>query len=174
MISSRDIGSIQANAPTVREHEEAMSNSSRNIDCFNAVAAHLFSVLYDSFPNAIHVETADVARGAAGDLEPDQLREWERIAASTVSWLAEEEFLHVHSAVYGGFMNVRLSMKGLTVLGYIPVSIKPDEPPEPLIVRLKRFAGKGIEGATTDAVKHVLGQIFKLGLGYVTSAGTSS
>jgi len=121
-----------------------------------------------------YVESADVAREAGEDLESDQLREWERIAASTVSWLAEEGFLHVQSAVYGGFINVRLSMKGLTILGYIPVSIKPNEPADPLIVRLKRSDGKGIEGATTDTVKYVLGQIFKLSLDYVASAGTSS
>lgn len=151
-----------------------MSDSSPNIDRFNALAAHLFSVLYDSFPHAVKVETAVLAREAAArDLELDELRDWDRTAASTVSWLAEEGFLRFEAAAYGNLIGVRLSMKGLTVLGYIPVSIKSSETVEPLIGRLKRSVGKGVEGAATDAVKHVLGQIFDLGLRYVASTGTS-
>jgi hypothetical protein len=38
-----------------------MTDSSANIDRFNALAAHLFSVPYDSFPKAVDIESAVVA-----------------------------------------------------------------------------------------------------------------
>lgn len=148
-----------------------MTESSANIDRFNALAAHLFSVLYDSFPKPIDVESAVVAREArTKDSESEDLPEWERAAANTVSWLAEEGFVRYKSAAYGGFVGVRLSMKGLTVLGYTPVSIKSTGTAEPLIVRLKRAVGKGVEGAATDAVKDVIGQVFGLFVRYAISA----
>lgn len=151
-----------------------MTDSSTNIDRFNALAAHLFSVLYDSFPNAVDVESVSVAREAvAKDVELYGLPDWERAAANTVSWLSEEGFLRYKAATYGGFVGVRLSMKGLTVLGSIPVSIKSTETAEPLIVRLKRAVSKGVEGAATDTLKYVLAQIFDLGLRYVVSADKS-
>ncbi len=106
-------------------------------------------------------------------MEPDELPDWERAATNTVSWLAEEGFLRYKAAAYGGYVGVRLSMKGLTVLGYIPLSIKSTETAEPLIVRLKRAVGKGVEGAATDAIKDVLGQVFGLCVRYVVSADKS-
>ena len=106
-------------------------------------------------------------------LEHDELPDWERAATNTVSWLAEEGFLRYEAAAYGGFVGVRLSMKGLTVLGYIPLSIKSTEMAEPLIVRLKRAVDKGVEGAATDAIKDVLGQVFGLCVRYVVSADKS-
>ncbi len=47
-----------------RQHKETvMTDSSANIDRFNALAAHLFSVLYDSFPKAVDIESALLAGG---------------------------------------------------------------------------------------------------------------
>lgn len=152
-----------------------MPSSSPNIDRFNALVVYVLPALYDSFPNPISVETASMARHAAAtDLELAQLQEWDQAAASTVSWLAEEGFLRFSSRAYGNFMGVRLTMKGFTVLGHTPTSIKPNETAEPLIARLKRSVGKGAEAAATDAVKYVLREAFELCLLYGTSAGAGT
>ncbi len=86
------------------------------------------------------------------------------IAGETVKFLQEEGFLTFRDQVITGeFGDVRLTMKGLAILG-IPVSLVADEPREPLIQKIKKLAAKGGEKAATDAVAGVVSALFKFGL----------
>ena len=53
-------------------------------------------------------------------------------------------------------------MKGLTVLGYLPVSLQSGDAKEPIIEKIKRILATGTEKAAADGIGRILGQIFNL------------
>ena len=63
-------------------------------------------------------------------------------------------------------MGVRLTMKGLSVLGQVPATVKPGEPSESIAAKLKKAVSKGAEAAASDSIKSLLGQVFELALRY--------
>ena len=80
-----------------------------------------------------------------------------------VLWLAEEGFLRYENPNHTrDFFNARLTMKGLTVLGYLPVSLQSGDAKEPIIEKIKRILATGTENAAADGIGAILGQIFNL------------
>jgi len=65
---------------------------------------------------------------------------------------------------YGYFWKVRLTLKGLTILGYIPAALQPTDPKEALIAKVKRVLTTGAATATSESIKLVVSEIFKLAL----------
>jgi hypothetical protein len=147
-----------------------MSNTLTNIDRFNLTTLELFDRLYDSFPHPIDIETKTLGLQAApdGTSVPESV-EFALYAESAVTWLAEEGFVRYEAPQFGAtFRRVRLTMRGLTVLGYIPTPLRGAEQSEPLIVKIKKVVKAGAEKAGTEAVKFLVGEAFKL----ATSAAT--
>jgi hypothetical protein len=62
-------------------------------------------------------------------------------------------------------------MKGLAILG-IPVSLKANEPREPMIQKMKRVAAKGGEKVAAEAIQKLVSEAFRFGLGAI-SAGSA-
>jgi len=152
-----------------------MAHVPPNIERFNLTALRLFNDLYDAFPNAIDIDTAVLGAEAAPEElpAPDALA-YAMGADEVVTWLAEEGFIRVAGGNLGTEINgVRLTLKGLTVLGYIPTVLKPNEASEPMIDKIKRTLGSGAEKAGAEAVKALLGGVFKLAISYASSGGSS-
>lgn len=144
-----------------------MSEIPKNIQRFNLIALFLFAKLYESFPSGIDIDPLKVGFDALPK-DPswdDQTWDFGVVGYDVVLWLAEEGFLRYENPNNTrDFYNARLTMKGLNVLGYVPISLKSEDAKEPLIEKIKRVLATGTEKATADGVKAILGQIFSLAL----------
>lgn len=143
-----------------------MSEIPENIQRFNHIALLLFARLYESFPAGIEIKAVDIGHDALPkDATEQQAFDYGDGGHDVVLWLAEEGFLRYENPNQErNFYNARLTMKGLTILGYVPVSLKTDKPKEPIIEKIKHVLATGTERAGADGVKAILGQIFSLGL----------
>ena len=143
-----------------------MSTTHTNIDRFNLAAIELFSVLYDHFPLPTDIETAEIGVEAAPkEATPVEMLRFTVYAEHALTWLVEEGFIRYEPPHFGTcYRNVRLTLKGLTLLGYVPSALQPNEQSEPIITKIKRILSGGAEKAATEAVKSLLGELFKLAM----------
>jgi glutaredoxin-related protein len=149
-----------------------MQPSSPNVEAFNLICLHLFAELYEEFPVPTVIDPNSLGLSAIPD-ESEFEATWDvmKIAVETVKFLQEEGFLTFRDQVgTGEFDDVRLTMKGLAILG-IPVILVAAESQEPIIRKIKRLAGKGAEKVSADAVQAVVSAVFKFALG-ATASGT--
>ena len=143
-----------------------MSATHTNIDRFNLAAIELFSVLYDHFPLPTDIETTEIGVEAAPEeTTPVEMFRYTVYAEHALTWLVEEGFLRYEPPNFGTcYRNVRLTLKGLTLLGYVPSSLKTGEHGEPIIAKIKRVLSGGTEKAATETVKSLLSELFKLAM----------
>lgn len=141
-----------------------MANIPPNIERFNLTVIHLFNDLYDSFPTAIDVDTSMLGIKAAPEgLSGAEILTYAMCAGDVVTWLQEEGFLTIYGTDNAGTItDVRLSLKGLTLLGYVPASLRFVDRKEPIIDKIKRVLAAGTEQASTEAIKTILAAVFKL------------
>ena len=90
-----------------------------NMDDFNKCVAVVFDLLYKEFP----IETEIIVDNLAKNVN----EEISKIYFATIRFLEQERFIHCKKAVYGGFVGVVLTAKGLSVLNITPDSIKKKE-----------------------------------------------
>ena len=149
-----------------------MSNDMRtSIDGFNLVTLRLLDKLYDSFPRALDIDPNTAIHIGFSAVPNDATAEesWGigHMTTDVVEWLAEEEFLRYEKDPnhrYGHFCKVRLSLKGLAILGAVPTAIESKIPQEPLISRIKCILKSGSQTIATESLKAVVSQIFKYAL----------
>lgn len=135
-----------------------------NIEFFNRVCVALFDKLYSAFPVPVEIDVNSIAMSAV-PRDDSHEETWNVLSVSgeVVNFLAEEGFLSHKGALLGGsqFMQVRLTMKGLAVLGYVPVSI---EKQETLISKIRGVVGAGLKEAGSETVRQLVSQAFSLAL----------
>jgi hypothetical protein len=143
-----------------------MTKAPDNITQFNLIALELFNKLYNKFPTPIDLTASKVGLGASPqNASYDESWNYMAEAEHVVTWLTEEGFLRYKSHDQSGsFFGVRLTLRGLTVLGYIPTSLNESEKREPIIDKIKGVLKIGAEKAGTEAVKSILSELFKLAL----------
>jgi hypothetical protein len=137
-----------------------------NIEIFNRICLQLLSELYESFPVPIVVEPNALAISAIPK-DSSFNGAWDAIEISTetIFFLQQEGFLSIGGTLNTGESHdVRLTMKGLAVLGSVPVSLKKNDPREPLITKIGKLLGVGVEKAATEAVQSAMSEVFKLAL----------
>ena len=152
-----------------------MPKSPENIHRFNVTALAVLERLYNSFPDPVRLNAEHIGIDAAPN-ESTAQDYWNYGAGAdnVVTWLAEESFLrYVSKGSDGDFYGVRLTLKGLTVLGYIPVSIVEGGKKSTAIERIKRTLASGTEKAGEEAVKSIIGALFKMSLRYGLSESIS-
>lgn len=144
-----------------------MRDDLSNAEIFNFTALQLFAKLFDEFPQPVAIDAGSLGsetNEAFGETINDTIQ-MIHLAEHAVTWLAEEGFLRYEKGAIPGsrsFTNVRLTMKGLTVLGYMPSALQNPEKAKPLIARIKSVVASGAEKAGTDAVKSLLTEVFRL------------
>ncbi len=148
-----------------------MDNVPDNMEGFHRVALELLAQLYDSFPRPMNIDRLEANNlgFAAAPSGATEQQSWNigTMGSDVIEWLAEEGFLRYEpdpSRREGYFWKVRLTLKGLTILGYVPSVLQPKEPKEPLIDKVKRTLTSGAATATSETIKLVVSQIFKLAL----------
>lgn len=138
-----------------------MAAATDNIDFFNLFTLSLFDRLYAEFPTPTDIDVGALA----SDLVPSHLVNddtWYRRVSSAdhaVGFLKDEGFI-AHKGTYlegGKFLQVRLTSKGLAVLGDTPDSL---ETREPLISRIRKALAGGAKEAGSETVKQLVQQAF--------------
>lgn len=128
-----------------------------NIAFFNRVTLTLFEKLYSSFPTPIELDVNLIAMSVIPE-EAEYEEAWISLQAAenAIDFLEQEGFLtHKGKFCEGGFLQVRLSMKGLAILGSTPDSL---EGKQPLIDRIRKLLTGGAKEAGTEAVKQLTQQ----------------
>ena len=145
--------------------------ASTGMDSFNVVTLQLFDRLYDSFPrplNINHTLASDIGFSAVPvDATEEQAWEIGTMTNDVVEWLAEEGFLRYEkdpNQIPGNYWCVRLSLKGLAILGSIPMGLTMKEEKVPLISNIKELLKEGSKKVASDAAKFVILEIFKYAL----------
>ncbi len=158
-----------------------MVDNPQNIEHFNLVVLKLLDRLYEAFPRPLDI-TGTTAIDIGFDAVPENATEEESwdigtMAEDIIGWLSEEGFLRYQedpNHQHGNFWKARLTLKGLTILGYVPSSLQQPELKVPLIHKAKQAIEAGASTAGKEAVKQVVAEIFKLALapGAAIAAGT--
>lgn len=158
-----------------------MISTHHHIDAFNRIVLKLFIRLYDAFPHPqnINIQTAT---DLGFDLFKRDIKEDENVNVGTVAndmmeWLREEGFIRYDPDPNyrpGTFWKVRLTLKGVTVLGYTRASLRKTDPMEPLIQKAKHVIMSAETPSGTEAVRRVVEEIFIRTLTSVPSMTISS
>jgi len=131
-----------------------------NIDLFNRFTLDIFQRLYLSFPVAIDLDVRTVLGSVTPpDATFDESFDAVFMASEAMRFLASEGFLTHQEDPTGGHqcLQVRLTMKGLAVLGRMPASL---ERKESLISKILAVGGKGIKDAASEQVQELASQAF--------------
>jgi hypothetical protein len=128
-----------------------------NFDKFNKVALYTLVKLFDAFPEPIFVDPTKYTVEALGsDKGGDEVQIFDnemKFGYETLSWLESEGFITVkQKPLNGSFHGVRLTLKGLTLLGYS----MPNQGGETFIDQAKDV----LSGAVKDTAKDVLTKLF--------------
>lgn len=128
-----------------------------NFEVFNRIALHTLIRLFEAFPERIDLDPHSIGIDAKPK-NPNETNEeiWANmmLGYDSISWLEEEGFISVQSKTMAqNFRGVRLTLAGLTLLGYQPPTLGEGE-------NYKNFAEKGAEilkeggrAAAVDLVK---------------------
>ena len=129
-----------------------------NITFFNRLTLALFEKLYSSFPTPMELDVKSIAMSVIPeDAEFDDAWNSLQAAEDTIDFLEQERFL-THKGTYlegGTFLQVRLTLKGLAILGSTPDSL---EGKQPLIDRIRKVLSGGAKEAGSEAVKQLTQQ----------------
>ncbi len=152
-----------------------MANDIRkNMQYFNVITLHLFQKLYDNFPLPLELDYTQTGVDAVMGLEEledaGEYFNFYAIVPDVISWLAEEGFLRhtpdpnatAVGSWSGKIYGVRLSLKGLTILGSLPTAVMANEPRVRMIDRVRGLLGKGIGAATSEAAKQIVVEYLRL------------
>ncbi|QGX38244.1 hypothetical protein [Permianibacter aggregans] len=134
-----------------------------NIQAFNWLTLRIFDELYECFPETKDFDGLHFVISTIFDVGPKSRQvDYLPHFSATMRWLRDEGFLRYESEEEGVFRKVVLTLRGLTVLGYLPTSLGFKDKKEPIIVKIRRVIGKGVEGAASDGVKVLIMRIFEL------------
>jgi len=109
---------------------------------FNEFSATILDSLFEKFPAAI--EFSIVNFPALNTIENSN------VFYDTIKFLSNENYIKFQHQVYGGFIDVTLTSKGLSVLNAIPDSLKEKEA---ISQSLKNALKNGSEEVLADTMK---------------------
>lgn len=147
-----------------------------NLEAFDYAVALVFSKLFECFPERMPLDGMRLVIEAALDKDiSEETRETiPQILNDTIRWLCDEGFIRYdNQAPPGEFRDVTLTLRGLTILGYVPVSLKESPTREPLINKIRAGLRAGGKTVTHEIIKQAVGLGFKLFLADPRPPGTS-
>jgi hypothetical protein len=135
-----------------------------NLDQFNRFCLAVFGKLYLSFPVPIELDVCQLMMSVIPG-EAEKKATWDALSSAghAIEFLAAEGFLVHQGGLLDGsqFLRVRLTMKGLAVLGSVPGSL---EKRESLITKIMNITGKGLKEAASEQVSELSNQAFAFAL----------
>lgn len=144
-----------------------------NITFFNRLTLALFERLYSSFPTPIDVDVKAIAMTVIPE-DAEGVETWNCLQAAedAIDFLSQEGFL-THKGTYlegGAFLQARLTLKGLAILGSTPDAL---EGRQPLIDRIRKVLAGGAKEAGSEAVKQLTQHAFAAALAAAPAVITS-
>ncbi len=147
-----------------------MSDTPSNIVQFNTLVLALLTHLYKKFPTPTGLDGWESSEIAMGILSDDASGEdaWNSITMieDVVTFLAEEGFLRYELTPQqvvgqkGPFYNVRLTLKGFSILGSTPGSMLGKR--KSLFDRARESLGKMTTAAGQELGRQTIGEIFRM------------
>ena len=134
--------------------------NAQNFEAFNRIALYTLIQLFEVFPGHLDLDAHRIGINAKPE-DPDETNEeiWENmmLGYDTITWLRDEGFLTVgQTTMDSQFHRVRLTLKGLTLLGYQAPILEEGE-------SYMNFAEKGADilreggrGAAVEFIKDLL------------------
>ena len=144
--------------------------NTETFEAFNRISLHILVRLFEEFPLYVELDPNRIGVEAKPE-DPTETNEeiWEslEIGNATITWLRDEGFIKISTSTYDSH-HARLSLKGLTLLGYEGPS-----GPEPstygnFAENAKQVLSTGTKAAVTELAKSILTQ----GLRYAPSIFT--
>jgi len=135
-----------------------------NIDLFNRFSLAVFQKLYVSFPVSIELNVDDLMMSALpSDSSFGETFDALQVGGETLEFLSSEGFLTHKGALLDGsqFLQVRLTMKGLAILGSTPASL---DKKESLMSKILAVTGKGLKDAASEQVQDLASQVYTFAL----------
>lgn len=123
---------------------------SENIVLFDKCVALILDTLYQSFPIEINIECSNFVEF--------NTEEKSEVFFSTIHFLKRENFIVFYNSVYGGFIGVVLTTKGLGLLQAVPKSLK-----EPFFSQIK----KAIKSGSNQLISEVIKQFISYSMQYI-------
>lgn len=136
-------------------------DKSDNIDHFNRVVLLTFDKLYAAFPVPSELMVAEIAKLASPETIPsDAPFKLLEPTYEAIRFLGTEGFLSYSDKYQDGsaFLQVQLTMKGLTVLGGAPDSL---ERQASLISKIRELLAAGAKSASAEVGKKLVAEAFK-------------
>lgn len=131
-----------------------------NIAFFNRMTLALFDKLYSAFPTPVDLKTNSIAMSVIPEgAEYDETWDSLQAAEDAIDFLAQEGFL-THKGTYlegGTFLQARLTLKGLAILGSVPDAL---EGKQSLIDRIRKVLAGGAKEVGSETVKLLTQQAF--------------
>lgn len=145
-----------------------MTTSQHHMDHFNRIILELFVRLFDAFPHPQNIDSQTAVDIGFGDIENTSTdKDTMNLGAKAndvMEWLREEGFIRYDPDPNyrpGNFWKVRLTLKTVTILGYVPVSFRKTDPKESLIQKAKHVMTATDSLSGKEAMKRVVEEIFK-------------
>ncbi len=129
-------------------------STTTNIEEFNKFTLYTLVALFDEFPVPIDIDASWIGSNifcSDSDAESVAFDRME-FAVHSMSWLAEEGFISFVKQDDDVFLQVRLTLKGLTLLGY---SI-PNNDSRTLIDQAKEAIAEGAQGTVKGVISKLL------------------
>lgn len=116
------------------------------MDDFNKCAALIFDLLYQNFPIETHITVDNLPQYIDEESRDNYF--------ATIRFLERERFIRYEKAVYGGFIGVVLTTKGLAVLNVTPDAIKEKE-------TIAKRISNALKNGSKEAVRLVIQEVIK-------------
>ncbi len=134
-----------------------------NIKVFNYYVLKILTKLYDKFPEPVEINgvrflVKTVVDKGSGAIEA----KYYYLFPHTMSWLREEGFIKFDpGSAIDHYKNATLTLRGLTVLGYLPQSLGAGRK-KTIIEQAKDAISRGITDAGSEAIKMLVTNALKL------------
>ncbi len=135
-------------------------NQPENIEIFNRICIVTLNKLYSTFPVRVEIDINSIAIQAIPEKASfDETWDILEVGGEVISFLAEEGFLKYTDQIPNEsfFSNVRLTMKGLAVLGCEPLS---RDRTSSIISEIQGVVASGVKEAGSDAVRNIVNKLF--------------
>lgn len=142
--------------------------NTQNFEAFNRIALFALVRLFEAFPEPVDLDARGIGIEAKPEEEDETYEEvWQNgdLGYWTIAWLRDEGFMKVGSTTMDSeFQNVRLTLKGLTLLGYAAPSVGEPEEDITFAERAKTVLAEGGRSAAIQVVKDLFISAARLGL----------
>ena len=144
--------------------------NTEKFEAFNRIALFGLVQLFESFPKPMDLDSRRIGIDAKPPDEDETQEElWANMSLGywTLSWLRDEGFIRAAERTWGEsrFCNARLTLKGLTLLGYAAPTTDGGKEDETFADRAKDAIAEGTREAAVETVKDLMKSALGLGIG---------